>query len=171
MRKIILTGYMAAGKTTVAQKLSHALGVLHIDLDDVIEKKAGKPIAQLFAEDGEIRFRKLEHEILKEILNSNENFILSLGGGTPCYANNHQFLQGEGVISIYLKAGIQEIVNRIKVQKKSRPLLDGLDDGEMAEFIAKHLFDRSYYYYQAKHVVNVDNKATEAIVNEIMSLY
>lgn len=171
MKKIILSGYMASGKTTIAQLLSKASGIPHIDLDEVIEKKAGKTITELFADGGEVKFRKLEHDVLHEVVNRDEAVILSLGGGTPCYANNHEVLKREDVISIYLKAGIGVLVQRIKLQGKERPLLAKLPEDELYEFIAKHLFDRSYFYMQSRHIVNTEGKKPEDIVNEIMSLF
>ncbi|MGV3460927.1 MAG: shikimate kinase [Flavobacterium sp.] len=171
MKKIVLTGYMASGKTTIALLLSKASGLEYADLDEVIEAKAGKTIASIFSESGEIYFRKYEHEALKEMLEKDKGFVLALGGGTPCYANNHLLLQNEGVISVYLKASVQELASRLRDQGHKRPLLQNVADAELEEFIAKHLFDRAYYYNHAKHVVSVDGKSPEAIVNEIMSLF
>lgn len=162
---------MASGKTTTAQFLGKATGLQHIDLDEVIEKQAGKTVSQLFAADGEIKFRRLEHENLKEIVSGNEGFVLSLGGGTPCYANNHIFLQQDDVVSVYLKTGIEEIIKRLKQQGKGRPLLDNLKESELHEYIAKHLFDRSYYYHQARHIVVTDGKSPEEVASQIMNLY
>ena len=171
MKKIILCGYMASGKTTIARLLSGALGFTYIDLDEEIEHRTGKSIPEIFSGEGELKFRRLEHDALKSIVESDGPFVLSVGGGTPCYANNHLFLQREDVVSVYLKAGIKELAGRITAQGKPRPLLDGLKGGELEEFIAKHLFDRSYYYHQAKHVIATDNKTQENIVNEIVSLF
>lgn len=171
MKKIILTGYMASGKTTVALLLSKASGLKYIDLDEVIEDKAGKSVASIFRDSGEIYFRKLEHEAFKEMLTKDEGFVLSLGGGTPCYANNHLLLQSENVVSVYLKASVQELAMRLRDQGHVRPLLQNVADDKFEEFIAKHLFDRAYYYNHAKHVIIVDGKTPELIVNEIMSLF
>lgn len=171
MKKILLTGYMGSGKTTIALLLSKAAGISYYDLDEIIEEKAGKTISRLFAEDGEIKFRKLEHRALKEFMDTESSFVLALGGGTPCYAGNHEFLRRDDVVSVYLKAGIPELVNRLREQDKHRPLVAGQGHDELEEFIAKHLFDRSWFYHQAKHVVKVDGKLPQDIVNEIMSLY
>jgi len=170
MKKIILTGYMASGKTTIALLLSKAAGVSYKDLDEIIEEGEGQSISALFEGKGEIGFRKIEHKVLKDALDRDESFVLSLGGGTPCYANNHQFLQRKDVISIYLKATVQTLTTRLRQSEHKRPLLDHVQPDELEDFIAKHLFDRSYYYHHATHVVNVDNKTPEDIVNEIMSL-
>lgn len=161
---------MGSGKSTIAPLLSAAAGIPYLDLDEIIEKETHKSIQQLFAEDGEIKFRKLEHDTLKGILDIQEEFILGLGGGTPCYANNHLQLQREDVISIYLKAGIDHIIQRTQAQGKSRPLIDKLTGQELRDFIGQHLFERSYYYNQAKHTVITDGKTPEMIVNEIISL-
>ena len=171
MKKIILCGYMASGKTTIARLLAQASGITYIDLDEVIENQTGKTIPELFLEGGEIQFRKKEHMALKEIVNNTEAFVLSLGGGTPCYANNHEFLQRDDVLSIYLKTSIQEIVARLTNETTQRPMLNNLEGDELEEFVAKHLFDRSYYYMQAKHRVTTDGKTPENIVNEIMSMF
>ena len=170
MKKVILCGYMASGKTTTAKLLSKKANLTYIDLDEVIENNTGKTISKLFAEDGEIKFRKLEHQTLTTIVNESEGFVLSLGGGTPVYANNHLVMQRDDVVSVYLKTGIGEIVNRLKAQKGQRPLLDALKEEELDEFIGQHLFERSYYYHQAKYVVATDDKSPDEVVNEIMKL-
>lgn len=170
MKKVILCGYMASGKTTTAKLLSKKANLTYIDLDEVIENNTGKTISKLFAEDGEIKFRKLEHQTLTTIVNESEGFVLSLGGGTPVYANNHLVMQRDDVVSVYLKTGIGEIVNRLKAQKGQRPLLDALKEEELDEFIGQHLFERSYYYHQAKYVVATDGKSPDEVVNEIMKL-
>jgi shikimate kinase len=170
MKKIILCGYMASGKTTTARLLAKTSGLPYIDLDEVIEQNTGKTISQLFERGGEIKFRKLEHDTLTAIVNGAESFVLSLGGGTPVYANNHLALLRDDVESVYLKAGIGELVKRIRSQAGQRPLIDALKDEELEEFVAQHLFERSYYYHQAKHVVATDGKSPEEIVNEIMKL-
>lgn len=168
MLKIVLVGYMGSGKTTIGKLLSEKAGIPFYDLDAIIEKNTQKTISELFSELGEIRFRKLEHETFKDFLNTKENFVLALGGGTPCYANNHLFLQQEDVASFYLKASIKELSKRLLTEKKHRPLIAKLDDAEFEEFIAKHLFDRSYFYHFAKDVISVDSKRPSELADEII---
>jgi shikimate kinase len=171
MKKVILCGYMASGKTTIARLLSVAMQIPYLDLDEVIVKETGKTVPEIFEQDGEIKFRKLEHDTLKGLIAVDDDFIIGLGGGTPCYANNHLLLQNEDVVSVYLKTGIDEIIRRLKGQSLHRPLVAGLQEDEMHDFVAKHLFDRSWFYHQAKHVVSTDHKTPEQLVNEIMSLF
>ncbi|KOS08064.1 shikimate kinase [Flavobacterium akiainvivens] len=170
MKKIIICGYMGSGKTTIARLLALATEIPHLDLDEIIVREAQKSVQQIFEQDGEIKFRKMEHTLLKGLLDVEDEFILSVGGGTPCYANNHLFLQREDVISIYLKAGIPQIIERTTAQGTSRPLIDKLSGQELYDFIGQHLFERSYYYNHAKHTVVTDGKTPETIVNEIVSL-
>lgn len=167
MKKIILLGYMGSGKSTIANSLSEMIEIPFVDLDYYIEKKAQSSIKTIFEKQGEIYFRKLEHEAFLELLNNSKDLIIGLGGGTPCYANNHELLKGENRTSIYLKASIDTLFNRLVLEKSKRPLIASKTDEEMKEFIAIHLFERSYYYNHAQHTVSVDNQSIEQIVNEI----
>ena len=107
-----------------------------------------------------------ETEYLTELLNSEDHFILSVGGGTPCYANNIQLIV-ENSKSIYLKTSIDVLYNRLKKVRKSRPLIANLNLEKLKEFIAKHLFERSSYYEQAMDSIITDDKNFFEIVEEI----
>jgi len=170
MQKIILIGYMGVGKTTIAQLLAEKLHWDWIDLDQVIESNAGLSIREIFEQHGEIYFRKLEHQLFKIALEENRKLIISTGGGTPCYANNHLLLNGVEVESVYLKASIGTIFDRLKEAKSERPLIAHQTEEELKEFIAKNLFDRSYFYIQATHKVTIDEKSQSEIVGEILDL-
>lgn len=170
MKKIILLGYMGSGKSTIAQNLSKITKIPFLDLDNCIEERAKKSINSIFEEHGEIYFRKLEHQMFLELIESSENCIIGLGGGTPCYANNHELLKRDDVISIYLKASIETLYNRLVHNKSKRPLIANMNEEEMREFIAKHLFDRSFYYNQAQNKVSVDNRTVDETVLDIMAI-
>lgn len=172
MKKIVLTGYMGSGKSTLAPLLAQAAGLPHLDLDQVIEQSEGLSVHEIFHSKGEVYFRKAEHSMLKDILRETRGFVLSTGGGTPCYAGNHELLKEKDIISVYLKTSVGELHRRLREDGMgSRPLLTALNEEEQQEYIAKHLFDRSYYYMQAKHIVQTDGKSPENLVNEIMSLF
>lgn len=170
MRKIVLIGYMASGKTTMGKILAVKLGISHVDLDDLIQKETKLPIENIFSEKGEIYFRKNEHTLFKKLVESKESLIISTGGGTPCYADNHLFLNGEGVISIYLKASIDLLYDRLLTEKSKRPLVADKNKEELKEFIAKQLFERSYYYNKATFKISIDGKNIEDIASEILDL-
>ncbi|MDD3003902.1 shikimate kinase [Flavobacterium sp.] len=170
MKKILLTGYMGSGKSIIGKLLAQKLAINHYDLDDLIEKRLETSVSEIFKQKGEIFFRKTEHAILNEIIHSEETFVLSLGGGTPCYANNHLALLDKKVTSFYLNASITTLSSRLAEEKAHRPLIAHLNEDELKEYIAKHLFDRSYFYNQANYTIKIDAKSSDDIVKEILSL-
>lgn len=163
-QKIILTGYMGVGKSTIGRHLAAKLQLTFIDLDSYIEEKYQLPISEIFQTKGEIFFRKQEHLALLELVDSPQSMIISLGGGTPCYANNHLLLQREDVASFYLKSNVKELVKRLQKSKKKRPLLQSVDD--LYSFVGSHLLERNYFYSFAKHTVNAD-RPIPVIVDEL----
>ena len=159
---------MGVGKTTIAQLLSEKTKIKWLDLDELIEKNVQLSIKEIFEQHGEIYFRKLEHELFKDLIENEEKLIISTGGGTPCYANNHLFLNGKNTESFYLKASIGVIFERLKKNNDNRPLIVDQSEEELKEFIAKTLFERSYFYTQASHKIEIDNKSSVEIVYEIV---
>ncbi len=170
MKKIILLGYMGCGKSTIAKLLANLTSISYLDLDEIIEKQENSSVKKLFSDKGEIYFRKLEHQIFASLIHNQDSFILSLGGGTPCYSNNHEFLNAANVISIYLNASVDTLYERLLFNSEQRPLIADKNPEEMKEFIAKNLFDRSYYYNQAKYKITVEGKSPEEIISEIENL-
>ncbi len=167
--KIILLGYMASGKSTIANKLAKSLSLQSIDLDDFIEENEGCSIKTIFRDKGEIYFRNKENSYLKELAKNNEEFVLASGGGTPCYTNNIDLITENG-ISVYLKASIQTLFDRLVLEKSQRPLISELSDEKLKEFIAKHLFERTPFYEKALYTIVIDGKTTDEIANEILKL-
>ena len=161
---------MGSGKSVVAAELSKMLKIPFVELDTLIEKRLNSTITKIFAEKGELYFRKLEHQIFNEQLTCAGNLIISTGGGTPCYFNNHELLNYKNVKSVYLSASINTLINRLRPEKHLRPLLAELTDVQINDFIAKHLFERSYFYNQAQNTIRVDNKSVVEIANEILSI-
>ncbi|WP_299133985.1 shikimate kinase [uncultured Tenacibaculum sp.] len=169
--RIFFLGYMASGKSTIGKIVAKKYDLPFIDLDDYIEKKENKTVSEIFQSKGEIYFRKKENEYLKELVEAEDNFVLSLGGGTPCYGNNMDLItKSKNTISFYLRASISTIINRLKSEKEQRPLVANLKNEDLNEFVAKHLFERSYFYNQAKHTIAIDTKEIDEICNDIYSL-
>lgn len=167
--KIILVGYMASGKSTIGKLLSESLHIPFYDLDDLIETNLNLRISEIFEQKGELFFRKKEREVLEIFLNTTDTYILALGGGTPCYYDNFELYQSESIHSVYLKASVSTILKRLHTQKDSRPLVSRFNEEELQEFVAKHLFERSYFYHQVETILSIDNKKESEIVNEIVS--
>jgi shikimate kinase len=165
--KIVLLGYMASGKSTIGREISKKLDMKFIDLDDYISKREKRTISEIFKVEGEIYFRRIESLYLGEILNSKDSFILSLGGGTPCYSNNMELILNSDASSIYIKASIKTLVSRLIAEKNKRPLVADLEDDKLIEFVAKHLFERRFFYEQASITINTEDKSAEEITTEI----
>ena len=170
MKKIVLLGYMGSGKSTIAKRLSAITSIPYLDLDKCIEEKANLSINDIFERHGEIYFRKFEREVPIDLLNSAEELIIGLGGGTPCYANNHELLKREDIVSVYLKASVATLCNRLASNKSTRPLIAAKTDDELNEFIAKHLFERSYYYNMAHYKVSIDGKSKDETTQDLLAI-
>ncbi|MES2862932.1 MAG: shikimate kinase [Bacteroidota bacterium] len=167
--KIILVGYMASGKSTIGKLLSEALNVSFYDLDHLIEANLNLKVNEIFDQKGELFFRKKEREVLIDFLNTTDNYILALGGGTPCYYDNFELYQKKSIHSIYLKASVATLLERLQSQKATRPLVASLNEKELQDFVAKHLFERNYFYHQVETVISIDNKKESEIVSEIVT--
>lgn len=124
------------------------LKIKSYDLDREIEKVTGQSIGDIFREQGETEFRKIEAEVLKQLLNKEEEMLLSCGGGTPCFHNNMEVIK-ESSISIYLRADVQLLTDRLQQSRHKRPLVEGLDTEELVTFIDKKLSEREIYYSRA----------------------
>ena len=162
---------MGSGKSTIGKALANELNLSFVDLDHAIEKQMGMTISDFFEASGELKFRRLENEVLNNILAENDQMILSTGGGTPCYGNNLQLMKSALNAKVfYLKASIKTLAERLLSEKDTRPLIQSIGDENLPEFIGKHLFERSNFYLQADHVVDIDQKSVETIVKEIVEL-
>ena len=167
---IILTGYMGCGKTEIGSRLSQKLGMKYIDLDQYIEEKEGFSVTELFEKKGDIYFRKIESKYLNEIIYK-DNYIISLGGGTPCYHENHKIFNVDNNISFYLKHSRKNLSERLFAIKKNRPLISKFKSEEkLLEFISKHLFEREFYYSMAKNTITCDDKSIDQIIDKIIEI-
>ncbi len=169
---IILLGYMGCGKSSIGRDLASKLEMECLDLDQYIEAREKKSINKIFEENGEIYFRKKENEYLKMVLETYTNTIISLGGGTPCFAGNLELIKSrKDAKSVYLKTSLQELVTRLFTEKHKRPLISHVNSQEdLKDFIRKHLFERSFYYNQAEYIISTDDKEVEEIATEIQAV-
>ena len=153
MIRIILIGYMGAGKTTVGKSLAKELGVPFYDLDWYIESRMRKTVAQIFAEKGEEGFRKIEYNMLHEIAEF-EDVIVSCGGGTPCFFDNIDYMNQQGPV-IYLKAEPEVLYKHLVMSKNDRPLLRGKSPEQLITFIREQLEKREPFYSKARYTLDV----------------
>ncbi|MET3538858.1 shikimate kinase [Chryseobacterium limigenitum] len=164
---ISLVGYMGSGKSHISKILSEKINFKLIDLDKEISRRNKLTIPEIFEKKGEIYFRKLERETLEELLATEENLVLSLGGGTPVYYNNMEIVNLNSK-SVFLRASIKTLSERISKQKEKRPIIANISDENLPEFIAKHLFERNEFYSKAQFNIITDSREPEDIVNEII---
>ena len=149
MIRIFLTGYMGAGKTTLGKAFARELNVPFIDLDWYIEERFHKSIRELFVERGEASFRELERNMLHEV-SEFEDVIISTGGGTPCFFDNMDYMNGRWQ-TVFLDVHPDILFNRLRVATHQRPILQGKTDGELRAFIADALEKRAPFYVQARY--------------------
>lgn len=169
---LILVGYMASGKSTIGKNIAKVLNYKFIDLDKYIEKKENLSVSEIFSKKGELYFRKLENASLKEIVENENNYVLSLGGGTPCFYNAMDWLSAKpNTKTIYLKVDLDTLTMRL-LNDKSRPLIGHLEKEEdVKEFIAKHLFERSYFYNKANYKIDASKDVEEIKEHLLFKLF
>ncbi len=120
-RQIVITGFMGAGKTTVALALARLLGCASLDLDDLIAAREGRTPQQLIDEDGEDAFRDAETRALREALESDEAFVIATGGGAWTLERNRALVAGHGCLTVWLDAPFDLCWQRIQTADNSRP--------------------------------------------------
>ena len=153
MIRIILIGYMGAGKTTVGKALAQELGITFYDLDWYISSRMRKTIAQIFEERGEDGFRQIERNMLHEVAEF-EDVIISCGGGTPCFFDNIDYMNQQAPV-VYLKAEPDVLYKHLAMSKNDRPLLRGKSQEELIVFIREQLEKREPFYSKARYTLDV----------------
>lgn len=164
MIRIILIGYMGAGKTTIGKTLAKQLGVPFYDLDWYIETRMRKKVKQIFDERGEEGFRIIEKNMLHEAAEF-ENVVLACGGGTPCFFDNMEYMVGQGDV-IYLRGTPEVLFRHLKMGKGVRPLLLGKNDEELLEYIRENVRKREEFYTKANHIIDIPCMEDEDKIQE-----
>ncbi len=161
---IALVGFMGAGKTAVGRALAERLGKGFVELDSLIEGKAGKSIPEIFQQDGELTFRELEIEVCKEV-SGGKNQVIASGGGVVLNRINIDRLKSEAVI-VYLTASPQVIIRRTSGIEGERPLLNTPDrDSNVRELLE---FRKPFYERAADIEVNTSRLIVDSVVGRII---
>jgi shikimate kinase len=162
--KIILIGFMGAGKSTIAKKLGQSCKLPVLEMDKAVLNKTGvASMHDVFARGGEMLLRATEAEIARQCVDA-ESLIISTGAGAVLNQTVIDYLKAGKAVTIFLKASFQTIAKRL-VRNQNRPLFKNLQD-------AKALYDfrLPLYLKYADHVVEVDGKSVRMIAEEIMLL-
>ena len=161
MKNIFLIGLPASGKSTFGKSIADALNLNHVDLDQVIEANTNKSISTIFKLYGEKYFREIERDALHELLDRSNTYIISCGGGTPCFYDNMSRMNAVG-LTIFLDIAVAVIVKRV-VQNHDRPLLK---EKNLEKTIIRLRSERIKYYQQANLIFN-ESHTLEEIIREI----
>ena len=161
MAKFFLIGYMGSGKSTAGEKLAAKLNYDFIDLDKFIESEYKQTIPEIFATKGEKEFRAMEHNALKKLIEKN-NLVIACGGGTPCYYENIELMNNNGV-TVYIKMSADMLVSRLINAKVKRPLIENKTEKELHAFVNRQLEKREDIYHQAQYTV----KGKDLDINEL----
>ncbi len=153
MQRIILIGYMGAGKTTLGRQIAKDTGLMFYDLDWYIQNRMHRTVQQIFAESGESVFRTIERNMLHEVAEF-ENVVISCGGGTPCFFDNMDYLNAQGD-TVYLKAEPEVLCAHLKMGKGVRPLLLNKTPEEVECFVKAQLKEREAFYSKAKYTFDI----------------
>jgi len=161
--KIVLTGFMGTGKTSVGKEVSRRLGYQFIDTDDLIEEHEGMPISLIFKEKGEDYFRAIEKNVVAQV-SRKKKVVISTGGGVIKNKENVENLRKDGII-IWLKADPEIILRRIMLEGGKRPLLDV---AEPLKEIKRLLMERERLYMQADVSINTNYISPGETAEEII---
>lgn len=162
-RCVTLIGPMGSGKSAVGEALAGILGYDLIDTDELVAKKAGKSIPEIFGDKGESHFRQIESEVISGLADR-QSVVLATGGGAVLDPQNRHVFESIG-LTVYLKATARELYQRIK-NDTGRPLLAGKEDprGE----IKRILKEREHLYMEADIVIDTEDLSVEEVVDELI---
>jgi shikimate kinase len=166
---LYITGFMGVGKTTFGKQVANMLQLPFVDTDILVEQTTKKSITTIFEQEGEVRFRIFEADVLRSIPNQ-KPAVIATGGGLPCFHHNMDFMNEHG-FTVYLRASEAFIYNRLMQAKIPRPLLNGLNQEQTKAFIHHTLSQRSAFYLQSAMVIDVPEKEPRTLAKSVVEAY
>ncbi len=163
--RIFLIGMMGSGKSYWSERLKKKLKVPAYDLDALVEMMEEKSITEMFTQDGEEYFRNQEAKMLR-LFSEKKSFILSCGGGTPCFKNNMEWMNRNG-ITIFLDEPIEVLSQRLSIGQSHRPLIKDLTEAELETFLSKKLVERLPFYSLATLHLQANQITEQQLVKKI----
>lgn len=168
--KIFLIGYMGCGKSSLGRKIAKAANMQFVDMDSIIEQKEGASVSDIFAFAGEEYFRRTERNLIEELAQSEDDMVISTGGGVPTWQDNMERMNSIGE-SFYLRRSAQQIASRLSPHgRQKRPKLRGLSDEELVEFMTRNMAEREPFYQKATHIVECADKSDDSLIEYILGV-
>ena len=155
---------MGSGKSTIGKHLAELQNHPFLDTDLLIEEKIQQNLKDFMLESGEISFRLLEREVLKEVIDSQQKSVVATGGGLPCFEENITLMLENGIL-IFIDTPEEVLFNRL-LNDDSRPLIENLNETELKKYISVKLAERRPFYEQASIRIT-GNKSISEICTEI----
>lgn len=165
-RRFFLTGFPGSGKSHTGRQLADRLGLPFYDLDTEIEEAVGNSVPEIFAQHGEEYFRRLERDVLAELISRCPRAVIATGGGTPCFYDNNNLLLCSGIV-VFLHVSPKLLLTRLKRETEKRPLLHGKSEQELKEYISRKTIER-LPYYQKCHLAIRQSTDTQDNAAEIL---
>jgi shikimate kinase len=161
---------MACGKSTIGNRLAELQNDPFLDTDLLIEERIQQNLKDFILESGEISFRLLEREVLKEVIDSQQKSVVATGGGLPCFEENTQLMKENGDL-IFIDTHEKVLFNRL-LNDDSRPLIENLNETELKKYISVKLAERRPFYEQASIKISGDKSISEICteINEKLKL-
>jgi shikimate kinase len=160
--QVFLIGFMGAGKSSLANRLSSRLEIPFVDMDQDIENQQGKSIHAIFEQSGEEHFRTLEKQWIHQL--SSDNKLIALGGGAACSDEIMDILRKKGV-PVYLKVSDGILTSRLMNSKTNRPVIEPFkeDKNKMLDFVKMKLKEREKFYLKSKIIFESSDIKAEGL--------
>ncbi len=153
---VFLVGYMGCGKSSIGRALARRLGFRFLDTDALLEQRCGRSVREIFASEGEERFRELERDVLSELVaGAGPDAVVATGGGAPCFFDNMACMNRAG-LTVYFQMSPEKLAARLEHGKAKRPLLKDKTPEELEGFIRDNLARREAFYLQSKLIIGCD---------------
>ena len=165
-KNIFLIGMMGSGKSYWGKAIAAMIGYRYVDMDELLIHEEGKSINQIFEENGEQYFRDKETEILNTSFLWKDKFVMATGGGLPCFNNNIDTLNKQG-ITIWINEPVEILCQRLLKEKDHRPLIKNLTNEGLKTYLENKLTERTPYYNQANFTVTSED-LTETFIKQLI---
>ncbi len=164
---LFLVGFMGAGKSGIGRDASRRAGVRFVDTDREVESLCGATVNEIFADRGEVEFRKLEREVLAKVVAMGGDAIVATGGGLPCEGDAMEFMNSVGR-TVYIKFSPDKLLQRLLHGQARRPKLHGMNRTQMLDYIEQTLPGREAAYMRATMIVDGDRLSDDSICDYVV---